>query len=425
MHPSGKDSSILKLAVVALSALTAMPAQAGMMSDMMGMQRPNMKWGLLEFHPYFKISETYDSNIYLVPRLDVSKPQVGGGLVGAWITAPLGGIRLALPISAMHKLEGGYEAEGRLFSKQPRANNAAHQKADLAYGFKGPMGISAKVRDSFINTTDPAFSELIERQQRWQNTAGLDVGYAPEGGRLAVTADVAHGVHKYLDPTLSGLLNRYEQIAGVKGSYKVLPKTKVYIAYHRGITHYSAGRNANHKDHYADVGVEGDLAPKVKGQVQAGLVNRRYDQTFAAGQNRSNNSYTVATKVSWKPLERSMVNLGAARSLQESTFAGNRFYENNLVSLGLMHKLPYKLTAGVNFSAGWDKYPVPSSPAPGVSVANRRDDQHQQAATLDYDVNSWLKAGVGYLHRTRWAKNFTDQFSYEDHQTNLNIAVTF
>ena len=204
-----------------------------------------------------------------------------------------------------------------------------------------------------------------------------------------------------------------------------MPKTKVYLAYHRGITHYSAGRNANHKDHYVDLGVEGELAPKVKGQVQAGLINRFYDKAFAAGQNQSNNSYTIATKVSWKPLERCTVNVGLSRAIQESTFGANRFYENNLASLGLQHKLPYKLTAGVNFSAGWDKYPVPNAPTAGVSIANRRYDQHQQVLTLDYDVNSWLKAGVGYLHRTRWAKNFTDQFNYEDHQTNLNVAVTF
>jgi hypothetical protein len=42
-----------------------------MMQAMSDFKKPNIKWGLLEIHPYYKFAETYDSNIYLVPRRTV------------------------------------------------------------------------------------------------------------------------------------------------------------------------------------------------------------------------------------------------------------------------------------------------------------------------------------------------------------------
>ncbi|MBI4423583.1 MAG: outer membrane beta-barrel protein [Elusimicrobia bacterium] len=423
---SGKGHLRFMTVLAALIALpAATPAFAGLWSAMQDFKRPNMRWGLLEFHPYAKVTETYDSNIYLVPEDKNTGARVGGGVVGSWITSGLVGAKLNLPISAMHNVGVDYNFEGLAYSKQASANNTIHQRADLAYGYKGPMGISGKIRDNYLNTTDPAFSELVEREQRWQNTLGGDVEYAPLGGNLFAGVDVAHTAHKYVGPTLGALLNRYEQSAGLRAGYKVMPKTRVYLAYHRAITHYSAGRRANHKDNLLDAGIEGDIAPKVKGQIQAGLSNRLYDEAPVTTQPTSRNLFSIGTKLTWKPQDRCTFNLGLMRALQESTFGANRFYESSLIALGGQHKFPHKLTAGVNLSVGWDKYPIANSPTTGVSVMNRRDDIYQQALTLDYAVQEWMRAGIGYLHRTRWAKNFSDQFNYEDHQTSINLGLTF
>lgn len=432
MLRSGKRGLYLNTVVTALVALaTALPASAGMLDMMSGFRKPNMKWGLLEIHPWARVSETYDSNIYLVPKNKPNGVITGGGVVGSWITAPGAGLKLALPISAMHKIDAAYSGEGRFYSKQPKANNNFHQAAELGYGFNSGRGLTGSLRDSFMSTTDPAFSELVQREQRWNNVAAAEVGW--EGGRLGVSADGSYGTNKYLSTTLAGLLNRYDIAAGVRLRYRVMPKTRAYLAYHRGISRYTADkgrRETNNKNHHIDLGVDGDLAPKLKGQIQAGLVNRWYDGVapVVAGANpqkRSYNSYTVATRLTWQALDRTMANLTASRMLQESTFKNNRFYENNTVSLGVQHRLPYKLTAGVNLSAGWDKYPVAEQPTVAALPLNRRDDLHQQAVTLDYDMQSWLRIGAAYLHRTRWAKNFTDQFNYEDHQTTINLGVTF
>jgi len=65
------------------------------------------------------------------------------------------------------------------------------------------------------------------------------------GGRFSVEAHGSVVRDKYLVPALAGLIDRSKSVFGARFSYRVLPKTKVYAGFDRGITHYSAGRGAN------------------------------------------------------------------------------------------------------------------------------------------------------------------------------------
>jgi len=395
--------------------------------------KPNLQFGKLELHPYYKLQETYDSNIYMVPK-DLSGVQVGGGVKSAWITDNNLGIEFVLPISAIHKVKAGYDFQALNYSRDPKTNNAINQKVNVGYDYKSGA-YKANVMDAYVNTEDPAFSQDASRERRWNNKFGMGGEYSPVGGNLFVGASFDHATDKYLSSVMAGMLNRYTQTYGVKGGYKIQPKTRAFMGYRREIVHYTVkGTNRpNSKSHYVEFGVEGDIAPKLKGNITTGLGVRHYDNdggryivnNVAVGIRRTKTTtrnWTLGSMLSYKPMERSLVNLAVNRGYSESTFDRSAFYISNNVMLGYQHKLPMRLTAMADVSMGIDKYSETATV--GGMTANRRDDIYQQKLGLDYEANDWATVGLSYLHRQKFSI-FSGQYNYNDHQTSLFAKVKF
>ncbi|MFH1725765.1 MAG: outer membrane beta-barrel protein [Elusimicrobiota bacterium] len=408
---------------VALLAIALLVPQSVSAGGMLQMKKPNIKIGKIEFHPYAGVKESYDSNIYLVPRDKPNGVRTGGGVRGSWITDSSLGLNIMYPMTKMHQFAVGYGFQALTYTKQGVGNDAIHQNADAAYMYKGPMGISGKVWNKYINTTDPAFSELITRSQRYHNTVGLEGEYAPGGGKLFAGASFDHQNHKYLDGvTLGPRLNRYEQSFGLRGGYRIMPKTRVYAGWSRKIIHYSIfGTNKNSKSDGFNFGIEGKIAPKLTGQIQTGISLRDYDDSNANRTGYTQN-WIVSTKLTYNPIERTKVMFGYSRTLNESTFATNRFGINNNITLDAEHKLPYKLIAKAGFGWTIDKYPESSTT--GGMTANRRDDTYTQKVGVDYAMQEWMLFGLAYEHRERNSV-FTDQFNHERHITSIFARVTF
>jgi len=55
----------------------------------------------------------------------------------------------------------------------------------------GRTWASGKVQDTYMNTQDPASSELVDREQRYQNAVGGSFDYAPGGGNFYLSAQEA------------------------------------------------------------------------------------------------------------------------------------------------------------------------------------------------------------------------------------------
>lgn len=410
------------VAAISLSAISR--AYAVSWGDITQFKQPNIRLGQLEIHPYYTIQEAYDSNIYLVPRDQADGVTVGGGVVGSWILKNILGLRLNLPIHRVHHVSMGYDFEAQSYSSQPAANNNLRHRANFLYKFTSAYGISAGAQDAYVNTTDQAFSELIRREKRWQNTAAANVAYAPDNGRMNAAADYADTVHKYLGSALGAALNRSEQSAGLKVGYKAQPKTNIFAAYHRGIVHYSVVRrptavDKNNKSHNMDLGVEGDLLANLTGIIKTGLAYRKYDGAPIGG-SRVTRDWTFSTQLIYQPISRTTVNLAVSRAFQESTAANNRYYIANDVFLDAHHALPYKLTAGAQFGVAVNKYPEAQTIS-GLT-ATRRDDIYTVGASLEYAMQEWLAAGASYTHRER-NSNFSGQFNYMDHLTALSLSL--
>ncbi|MDX6769387.1 MAG: outer membrane beta-barrel protein [Elusimicrobiota bacterium] len=403
------------------------PASAGNWDWLTQYKRPNLHWGQLALHPYYKLTQIYDSNIYLVPPPNGGF-SVGSGVRGSWITRNDLGLETVLPIGNLQKVSAGYLFQSDKYSTQPELNDTINQVAHLDYEYRGAYGLTARVGDRYENTTDQAFSQLVERARRWSNRAGASLDYRPENGRLAGGIDVSQTTHKYLPPAFARLLNRYEQRFGFNLGYMVMPKTKAYASYHRGVIHYTVGRqlpdqDKNSKSHNFGFGVEGQLTPKLEGRVETGMTHREYDEAPIGANTRTTKNLTVATYLTYKPQDRTTVAFRASRYLQESIFAGNRFYISNDVGLDVSHKLPYKFSVGGGVAFGLDKYPDVVTASSGAR-GQRRDDIYQGGAWLEYDIQEWLTTGISYVYRERNSTLPAD-FNYEDQRTAVNLALKF
>ncbi|MFA6028820.1 MAG: outer membrane beta-barrel protein [Elusimicrobiota bacterium] len=384
--------------------------------------KPGLRLGPLELHPRFKIAAMYDSNIYMVPS-DLNGVQNGGGVRQASISENLFGLDFKLPLSGMHSFAGGYEISTLFYSTMSKANDMISQSAKLNYAYKGPMGLSAKLGDSFLSTMDPAFSESATRERRWQNTASVAGEYSIGEGPLFIGLSGEQATHKYLTTTMGALLNRYEQTFGGKVGYRLQPKTRAYVVYRRKIIHYSVHSTdqKNNKAHEAGLGIEGRFSPKITGKLEGAMTMRRYDndgvlktsETFHRGM-------SVDAQLNWKPEERWDVSLRAGRSMQESTFQANRFYTSNTLGLTYSHTLPEGMSVRLDVGFTSDRYPLAATV--NGKTANRRDDIYQEKLDLDQPLREWLSVFCTYLHRQKFS-NFSGQYNYDDHQASAGVKL--
>ncbi|MDD5304792.1 MAG: outer membrane beta-barrel protein, partial [Elusimicrobia bacterium] len=411
-----------------LVMLLSSSAQAVNLDWLTQYKKPNIHYGQLALHPYYQFTEVYDSNIYLVPRDRPNNVVVGGGVRGSWITKNELALEAVLPWRKLHTLAAGYDFESNSYATDARANDTINQNAHLDYAYTGAYGLTFKAGDRYLNTTDQAFSQLVDRDRRWANEFYASADYNPENGYLAGGVDAGHTVDKYLGPAIGRQLNRYSQRAGFNVGYKVQPKTKLYVSYHRSLTHYTVHRelpdqDKDSKSHDLGVGLSGVIAPKITGQVEGGLTYREYDEAPIGAETRLTRNFTVATNVVYKPTDRTDAVLALTRGLQESISAANRFYISNYARLDVRHKFPRKFSAGVNLAFGLDKYPDSQTVA-GGATGSRRDDIYQGGAWVTYDIQAWLTTGLSYVFRER-DSTFSDEFNYQDQQTAWNAALKF
>ena len=395
-------------------------------------QKPNLHYGQLALHPYYKLSEDYDSNIYLVPRDQPGSGQAGGGVRDSWITSNDLGLEANLPWHHTSNLNLGYDFEALNYTTQPSINNTIDQAAHAEYSYAGANGMTYKVGDQYLNTTDQAFSELIQRERRWMNRVYGSIDYTPANGRLTGGIDADHQTDKYLDPTFGQLLNRYQEDGGFNVGYMIQPQTKAYVSYHRSVIHFTVhpqpGQTDNDsKSHSVAGGVSGQLTDKIKGNVEAGMTYREYDAAALPGASRVVRSPIVSTELTYQYDKFTKAILTLSRFLEVSIDPSNPFYYSNNASLDVNHKFPRKFSAGVNLSVGKDQYlnaQTVTNADGGITTGKRRDDLYQGGAWIEYDIQQWLSTGVAYVYRAR-NSTFTGQFNYTDQQTTWNVALKF
>ena len=404
--------------------LAAVPASAG-----------NIKLGGVAINPYYGLEARYEDNIYRVPKNINNHAVAGGGVRGSWIMSNNLGLKLSAPIGEMHKVKAMYDVTFKNYKVQPRANNAINQKVGVGYEFKGSK-LGAKLTNDYVNTQDPAFNPngtvvngtLVQRERRWQNTLAGEAEYTL-GDKFFAGVDAQTDRKQYLNrsggaTSLANTLNTSEVTFGVKGGYKVAPKTKVFVAVHRTLLHYTEEtRQDNHRDWDVDFGVEGKLAPKLKGLVQAGFNYVQFDKDGAnPTRARICRHFQTLVKLDYAVTDKGTFVLAANRATNDSSTTGSRYFISGGANLAYNHKFG-KLGAGVNGGVQIDRY-SDAIVTTGTATKTRRDDNYTLGAKADYKIKDWASTGAFYTHNARFS-TFSRQFNYRDNITGVNAKLSF
>ena len=387
---------IITLAVLA----TAQPALAVQ----------NIKVGGWDINPVVSLKQSYDSNIYLKSTgVDANK---SGNINRSGF-----GVGTLKKFGSKLDLKAAYMLELLTYSRVPATNNAVHHNANLALDAKLPRETTLTIKDDFAQTTDQATSELIERAQRLQNTAGISVD-SPLRGKFGYGIDVQHTYNNYNDIAYN-LLDRSEILAGFNINYKLQPKTKVFFGYTYGALKYAEASLSTNDSVYnnLDVGITGNLGPKLVGTARAGVQLRNYDESLGT----SKDSLTTAgysAQVQWKALEKTEVIYYGKRGNVESSYVNSRFYTSTLNDISASREVN-KFKVGVGFGFESVEYPERTTAA----TAKRVDHNTNARLSVDYNVQKWLKAGLGYTYKNRTSNEHTND--YKDNVIGFEIKGTF
>jgi len=362
-----------------LAILTASPASAAGLS--LGEPGRSISYGNLLLTPRLWLSGGYESNIFWTETDEESD----------YLATVSPGISLKLPWDhERNLLEVSYRADLIYYRDHPLENHQDHNlDGYLRYRFSRPYTLEAG--DIYQRTSSRFDTEFRERIPRTDNTFwGRVSGDYNSFGFEAGYRNFYRNFHT----------DRYEQYdrdenAGIFALlYRVAPKTQALVEYVYNRIDY---RTADERDgHYNEIlgGFRGELTPRLSGTAKVGYQIRRYHEPYWDDFEGLVGHLSLEQVFS----ANADLRLGWERSLQESTYAGNSYYEVNRVWARFNQQLVRKIRGFAEFSYGNYMYPN-SDLVPGGR--RRIDDTYNFAVGATYSLQEWLEFSLRYAWRRR------------------------
>jgi len=394
---------------------------------------PALQYGGLTVLPYYNWTESYDTNIFLAPP--GGTPGAAGPVRSSWIMDNNLGFKAVYDYSPRHQFKLAYDftalsyqGDGGSAQVDPGTNNAIDQSLSARYAYDGPDGVTAKLGDDYINTSDPADTELTARDKRWENSVGGALEYSPSQQGF-VSVDAEQRIDRYIadDAVIRALLDRIEETVGGRVGWYVGPKTKVFAAYHLQVMHFTADDPAVTgtpvRDNRADVigvGVEGELAPKLTAQFQTGYTYTRYAAAALDTGSSISRIWSFNGSLHYTPWEKTDATLSLNRGLVPAVLGANQYYLATSAGLNLMHRLPSGFTVLANGSLERDEYGSPISIG-GQSSGALYGNAYMAGAGAAYDFTDWARVALNFLYIGRFS-NFA-AYDYVDRRTSFSLSL--
>lgn len=323
---------------------------------------------------------SYDDNIYLT----------NGNRIGSAISSTkIGALYdLTVPNSS---LEGKFSAVGgyNAFQKHNNRNGYWDALVDAEFGNK-----VFKVGNRFLLTSDPANSELTQREQRINNNVYATYRTSAYN-KLSLGFKVSDEINKYTEGGNIKDLDRNRVNAGAGIYYNISEKTNLLAEYTFTALTYNSNHANNSTGGMLALGIEGKIAPKVDGEAKLTYNYRNYSHDKTGCDNYGNLiGYNVA--VTWEPTTQNLLRLSGTRDFEETTYTNNRYFVSTGVKLYGSQKIMEKFTAGLTLA--YENLAYPKANAAGVK---RSDDVYTIRPEVNYQFKEWLSAGVWYQHRRR------------------------
>ncbi|MDP2864780.1 MAG: outer membrane beta-barrel protein [Elusimicrobiota bacterium] len=380
-----------------IAAVLLMPAAAG--------AQQNIKLGTMDVNPFMSTQESYDSNIYLRK----TKPK------GSAINRTSLGFELVQKVGSRLDLKGGYSMDILSYAVNTSTNNALHHNVFFSAMARLPKDMTVTVDDKYKQTTDQATSETTERATRVENIAGINFA-APLRGQFGFNVVVQNTYNNYLAGNLAGL-DRAENLMGFDVTYKVQPKTKAFYSYRYGSLNYENNNTNDATYNNMDLGLTGDIAPKITGTVTAGMQARNYDKALGTAKDDITTMGYSAQAV-WKAMAKSDVTIYGKRANVESNYGTSRFYTSTMLDIGVTRQIN-KIKAGLGFAYEGVQYPEKTT----LTSPKRLDENTSVRLTAMYNIQKWLSADAGFTYKNRNSNEKANE--YNDKVFSVGIKAMF
>jgi len=342
----------------------------------------------------------YDDNIYLT-NSDKKDSFISSTKLGAKYEAQIPNTSLKGLFSAV----GGY--------------NAYTEKNDKN-GYWDALAIAEisnknfTLGDRFLLTSDPVNSEQTERAKRINNNAYASFITSKEK-MFSLGFKVSDDYTRYFEDEFKAL-NRNRINAGIGAYYNISSKTSLFAEYTYTDIDYDKNKDNNSYGGIVALGVEGQIASKVKGTAKATYNYRNYDHDLAGYDNYAD-LFGYEVSLAWTPTSRNLIKLTGERTFEETLFTNNRYFIDTGVNLYMAQRIN-KLTLGLNL--GYDNLAYQKE----VSNIKRKDDVYTVRPEIDYQLKDWLNIGAWYQFRKR-ASNMSDDYEYDNNRVGAYIKAIF
>ncbi|ALL14895.1 outer membrane beta-barrel protein [Caulobacter henricii] len=219
--------------------------------------------------------------------------------------------------------------------------------------------------------------------------------------------------------------DRDEFAYGGKAEYSVSPDTALFVSVIGNTRSYdidtvgraaSPGRPAvavnrarDSEGYVASVGANFDLSQALRGEVEAGYMEQKYDNYADL------DGFNAKGRVEWFPTELTTLNLAVSRTIEDSVAPGSAGFIANSTSVGVDHELLRNVLLSASATFGKDKY----------AVIDRDDKRTAFNASGAFLVNRNVGLFLTYSYLKQDSSGAAKASSFKDNKLAASVALQF
>lgn len=385
--------NILKKVAIGVAATMLFPALV--------MAEGNLHAGPLEIHPILKATESYTNNVYSRPNAKKRD----------WYTTTIAGLRLDLPFRE-HLLDLGYQATFNRYAKYDEENSTTHVADGL---------LDLKLGSRFGLTLSDRYSKSFE--SRGETATGIQEHFETNAATVSVAYELVDVSEVRLDYTKttwdyknSTYRARDEDLAEAYIYLKFLPKTSAFIEVDgNNIDYNDSNSSQNSQEITGLLGLTWELSDSSIGTVQAGYMKKNFNDKAV----RDFNTWVAFADINHDITESTRIVLDAHRKVSETTLVGSRYILNTRGSARLIHSFFTKFSVDIHASLSKDAF---SDINTGATLV-RKDSTSASGVGVNYDIQNWLTAGLGYEQRDRNSNVDTADYDENIYSVSLKFEL--
>lgn len=384
-----------------------------------------MQYGELKIIPGLTLQGLHDDNIYLGSGSNTTTEAEESD----WITHVIPSLLLDYVPERRGSLKLGYQGDFAYYSDNDDNDWQTH-KGMLDLNYQAPGGLMLGIDNIYTDAEDPYGSleqyEIGLKTERWSNDLKGKIGY-DFSDKFKLFGYYNFYKQDYADDDKDYTQDYKSNEFGLGAQMRVMPKTWGFVRYHLGgrdyFTHPAEKDVDESKDSDFDwqrvnAGLTWDTGVKLTGELNFGYEWKDYENATDVDGDKydDKNTWIASTRISFKATPATTLALSIQRALREAGSNTNEYFEDTGIGINLKQTVLTKVTLFVGGVYSKNDY--------NVWAGKSRDDDNYEANTrLDYRIQDWLTAGIGYTYREKDSDSKEDEFT--DNQFMISLSAVY